>query len=122
VLYQRKHLCERFHRFYDVSFNEGIEVEKVARSFGSCMLFRRTLWGDLVKVWFDLLHIIHNVTLREGEDRVTWKLGLKGLTVKSLYNALHVIRKPVKGFRQLWNMNILGKIKTILWTLMWGKL
>jgi hypothetical protein len=98
----RKHLCERFHRLYDISFNKGIKVEKMARSLYA---FQKNFvgWPD----WFDLLHIIHTVTLREGEDRITWKLGTKGFTVKSLYNALHV-RKPVKGFRQLWNMKILG--------------
>jgi hypothetical protein len=83
---QRNPLCERFPRLYDLSFNKGIKVDRVVRSFGSCLIFRRTLWGDLAKDWFDLLTIIHNVSLGEGDDRVRLKLGHKGFTTKSLYN------------------------------------
>jgi hypothetical protein len=39
------------------------------------------LWGDLAKDWFDLLTIIHNVSLGEGDDRVRLKLGQKGFFV-----------------------------------------
>jgi hypothetical protein len=76
--YQHKPLCERFNRLYDLSFNKDITVDKVVRSFGSCLVFRRTLWGELAWEWFNLLGIIHNVVLREGSDKVTWKLSDKG--------------------------------------------
>jgi hypothetical protein len=109
-----------FHRLYDLSFNKDIKVDSLVRSFGSCLGFRRTLWGDLAGEWFDLLNIIHNVVLREGEDRVTWKLGNKGFIVKSLYNVLHV-RQPVKVFKDLWKMKLPGKIKIFLWVVIWGK-
>jgi hypothetical protein len=46
---QKKPHYERFHRLYDLSFNKDIKVERVIRSFGSCLLFRRTLWGDLTE-------------------------------------------------------------------------
>jgi hypothetical protein len=50
----RTPLCERFPMLYDSSFNKGIKVHRVVRSFGSCLVFRRTSWGDLAKDWFDL--------------------------------------------------------------------
>jgi hypothetical protein len=105
-----------------LSFNKGIKVERVVRSFGSCLAFRRTLWGDLAKDWFDLLTTIHNVNtcVCERDDRVRWRLGQKGITVKSLYNALQV-RRPDRAFKQLWCMKLRGKIKIFLWVIMWGR-
>jgi hypothetical protein len=82
----KENLCVKgFTDFlFILSFNKDIKVDRVIGSFGSCILFRRTLWGDLAKEWFD-----HTV-LRDGKDRVSWKLGQKGFTIKSLYNALQV--------------------------------
>jgi hypothetical protein len=45
--YQKKPLCERFHRIYDLSFNKDIKVDRVVISFGSCLGFGRTMWGYL---------------------------------------------------------------------------
>jgi hypothetical protein len=40
------------------------------------------LWSDLAAEWLKLLEIIHGVNLTPGDDRVTWKLGQKGVTAK----------------------------------------
>jgi hypothetical protein len=77
-------LCERFHRLFELNFSKDIIVDMAIRSFGSCLLFRRTLWGDLANDWFDLLNIIYKTVLRDVEDRVSWNLGKKALLL-SLY-------------------------------------
>jgi hypothetical protein len=60
------------------------------------------------------------IVLKERDDKVTWKLGNKGFTIKSWYNALQV-RQPVKLFKDLWKMKLPWKSKIFLWVVMWGK-
>ena len=68
-------LMEAFPRLYDISFDKNIRVDKVVRSNGACLVFRRCLWGNLADHWRQLCDIIESVQLNEVEDRVFWKLG-----------------------------------------------
>ena len=90
-------MADKFPRLYNVTFIKNVKVDRVIASKGMCLVFRRTLWGKLVVEWKDLLEVIEKVKLREGEDRVMWKLG--SFTVKTVYNALQT-RLPIKNFKQ----------------------
>jgi hypothetical protein len=89
-------------------------------SFGDCLVFRRRLWGDLAVEWCKLLDIIHGTNLSPGDDKVSWNLGDKGFSVKSLYNALQT-RVPIKVFRKMRVLKVSAKVKFFLCCLMWGK-
>jgi hypothetical protein len=99
----KKPLSERFHRLYELSFNRVIKVDKVISSFGACLLFRRTLWGDLAKEWFDLLNIIHTTVLREGEIGLfgNW---VKKVSLSNLFIMLYRLDSLLRVLRPLWNM------------------
>jgi hypothetical protein len=101
--YHKKPLSERFHRLYELSFNRVIKVDKVISSFGACLLFRRTLWGDLAKEWFDLLNIIHTTVLREGEIGLfgNW---VKKVSLSNLFIMLYRLDSLLRVLRPLWNM------------------
>jgi hypothetical protein len=51
-----------------------------------------------------LLDIIHGVDLGQGDDKLAWKLGKKGFTIKFLYNALQT-KTHVKVFKKLLNFS-----------------
>jgi hypothetical protein len=84
IWHEGKTLAKVYPRLYNLSLNHNVTVQKVVTSFGGCLIFRRGLWGDLAGEWCKLLDVIHGVVLSLGDDKVTWTLGNKGFTVKSL--------------------------------------
>jgi hypothetical protein len=59
--------------------------------------------------WNRLLNIIDVVVLGEGDDRVGWKIGRKGVSIKTLYNTMQ--NKPLaRNFKHVWDLKLQVKI------------
>lgn len=104
-----------------LTFSKTVTVNKVVLYVGSCLSFRRCLWGDLALAWNDLFAIIQGTSLSSINDSVSWKLDRGKFSVKSMHNSLQT-RQPKKVYKQLWKLKLPGKIKIFLWLVLWGRI
>ena len=79
-----------------------------------CQISMSNIRGENYRPYIQkiLLNIIHNVQVGEPDENVCWKLGQKGFTIKTLYNALQT-RAPSKKIRHCGDWNYVlnsGKI------------
>lgn len=90
-----------------LTFSKTVTVNKVVLYVGSCLSFRRCLWGDLALAWNDLFAIIQGTSLSSINDSVSWKLDRGKFSVKSMHNSLQT-RQPKKVYKQLWKLKLPG--------------
>jgi hypothetical protein len=94
---------ESQHMF--LSFRKrGMEIRE------AFLVFRRRFWGIWDTEWNKLVDLVGKVVLRDGDDKVGWKMGHKGFTVKTLYNALQT-RPPIT------NLNSYGPLTILFFSL-----
>jgi hypothetical protein len=60
-------LVVAFPRFYDLSLNRVISVDKVVTSYGRCLAFMIQMWAELAADWLKLLDIINSIVLFPGK-------------------------------------------------------
>jgi hypothetical protein len=82
--------------------------------------FRRTLVGDKMTAWNNLVAKISAYQLSDGRDIFTWDLHRNGnFTVRSMYQYLMNQETPFVN-KFLWKLKIPLKIKIFLWYLQQG--
>lgn len=76
-------------------------MDKVINSNFDGLKFRRSLRGDSTVMFEDLKSFCSGVLLSDGHDKISWSLGKKGFSVKSLYSQVRsdCVKVP---FKFLW--------------------
>lgn len=85
VWHNNKTMAKVFPMLYNLTFSKNAKVDKVVATKGACLVFKGVCGG--FGWFFPGVEVINKVVLQEGDDKVGWKLGKKGFTVKTLYNA-----------------------------------
>ncbi|WVZ62835.1 hypothetical protein U9M48_012535 [Paspalum notatum var. saurae] len=83
--------------------------------------FRRTLVGNKLHKWHNLVANLMFVNLDEGNDTFMWGLNKSSsFSVKSIYNSL--MNNGIVVSQEIWHLRIPLKIKIFLWSLKRGVL
>jgi hypothetical protein len=78
--------------------------------------FRRSLRGDTLQSWYELIAKVADVRLNDREDKFRWGHTENGIfTVRSMYNT--IIVQNIWENRLLWKLKLPLKIKIFLWYL-----
>ena len=115
-------LRSRFPNLFLIATQPGISVAGAFPSGDWVIPFRRTLGQPEIAEWQELLRIVGDTQLSEGQDSFSWHLEpSRKFSVKSLYSKL-CLGTPRKHFREIWGIAIPLKIRVFLWQLAWKRL
>jgi hypothetical protein len=96
-------LKEQYLELYRIVRHKYYTVATVFRTVPLNISFRRSLSGDTLQSWHELVSNIAYVSLNDEEDKFRWGLNQNGIfTVRSMYNAMTV--------RNIWDNMILWKL------------
>ncbi|WVZ51089.1 hypothetical protein U9M48_002268, partial [Paspalum notatum var. saurae] len=106
---------------FNVVTNKDATVADVMSSSPLNISFRRGLYGDRLRAWFELVGRIMNQELRGGKDVFRWDLNKTGLfSVRSMYK--HLINNGLKVSQEIWRTKIPLKTKIFMWYIKRGVL
>jgi hypothetical protein len=113
-------LNEQFPQLYRIVRHKHGSVANVFRWVPLNISFRRSLRGDNVQAWHNLVAKIAYVQLNDGaKDKFRWGLNQNGIfKVRSMYHAM--IIGNIWDNRLLWKLKLPLKIKIFLWYLKKG--
>ena len=84
------------------------------------MAFRRSLVGNNLQAWHNLVAKIANVQLIDQRDTFFWSRTQNGhFTVRSMYRTL-IARLPAPHKKLIWKLRLPLKIKIFIWYLQKG--
>lgn len=112
-----KPLKDAYPSLYFISNDHNISVFDDISKGWQQFTFRRTLYGETIKLWDSLKSRCEEVRMYGGKDVPMWMLSPdRKFSVKSLY--LHLVESG-SGFPQkfLWKIKVHAKIKFFLWLL-----
>ncbi|WVZ96532.1 hypothetical protein U9M48_042161 [Paspalum notatum var. saurae] len=113
-------LKDQFLSLYNKVHYPHKTVENVFSQMPINITFRRSLVGDKLIAWHNLLAKIANVQLSNGRDAFTWELHRHGhFSVRSMYHFLMDQGTPFRS-NFIWKLKIPLKIKIFLWYLHHG--
>ena len=71
--------------------------------------------GDKLRMWLEVVTLLVNVNLIDGEDFWEWKPGSNSVfSVKAMYNDL-MVAEYVHVVSPIWKLKVPLKIKVFLW-------
>ncbi|MFB5604543.1 MAG: hypothetical protein ACE5RK_09090, partial [Candidatus Nitrosomaritimum aestuariumsis] len=109
-------LKQQYPHLYRIARHKHDTVASVFRSVPLNISFRRSLTGDNLQSWYDLVSKIAHERLNEREDVFRWGLNQNGIfKVRTMYNAMTT--GSIWSNRLLWKLKLPLKIKIFLWYL-----
>ncbi|WVZ66350.1 hypothetical protein U9M48_015586, partial [Paspalum notatum var. saurae] len=106
-----------FMDLYRIVRKKHVTVASVLNSVPLNVSFRRTLIGDNLVSWYELVSKVANISLAKGNDEFKWDLNKeRAYSVQSLCNVL-IQDKSLPRNSKLWKLKIPLKIKIFLWYL-----
>ena len=116
----QKPLREQYPSLYNVVRQPHNTVAEVMQTTPLNISFRRSLVGDKLRDWLQLVASLTNINLRVGTDHFKWQLTKSGqFTVRSMY--LHMLdQHPPFRHKLIWKLKIPLEIKIFLWYLQRG--
>ena len=109
----------QYPNLYNIVRKKHATVADVFSAIPLNISFRRSLVGNKLLEWRNLVATIAQVNLNEGIDVFIWSLHKNGMfTVKSMYK--HLVSSGVRVTQEIWHMRLPLKIKIFMWYLKKG--
>ncbi|WVZ50906.1 LOW QUALITY PROTEIN: hypothetical protein U9M48_002112 [Paspalum notatum var. saurae] len=113
----RRAFMDLFPNLYRIVRKKHVTVASVLNSVPLNISFRRTLIGDNLVSWYELVLKVANISLAKGNNEFRWDLNKGGAySVQFLYNVL-IQDRSIPRNSKLWKLKIPLKIKIFLWYL-----
>lgn len=82
------------------------------------LTFRRSVSENLMNLWYELLSIVENLTLRDSSDQILWSFSSNGkYSVQSLYAVINHRGVVPLYVPAVWNLKIPPRVQIFLWLL-----
>ena len=110
----------QYPSLYNIARKKHATVSSVFDRVPLNVTFRRSLQGQNLILWYELVNKIANVQLNDNKNRFRWNITSNGLfTVQSMYRSL-LNNNAISGHRVIWQIKVPLKIKVFLWYLSKG--
>lgn len=112
--------CELYPNLYNIVRKKSATVSKVLGSNPLNVAFRRSLVGNNLIAWHQLVATVMNTQLMDRRDIFRWSLSQDGrFTVSSMYKML-IAPNVTRHKHIIWKLKIPLKIKIFMWYLVKG--
>lgn len=112
-------LKSKFPALFNIVHRKQDTVAKVCNSTPLDVSFRRSLVGQNLRDWNQIVSSILDLNLTQDPDTFIWSLNSNGqFSVKSMYAAL--INNGIRVSQEIWQTKLPTKIKVFMWYLKKG--
>lgn len=113
-------LSEQFPNLFNIVRNKSALVAYVFSDTNLNLSFRRTIMGNKLVEWHNMLNLLSEVTLSLSRDKFVWDGQRNGIfSVQSMYHLLMNIPNNERN-KKLWKLKLPLNIKVFLWNLCRG--